>query len=79
LQIGGIIATRYDNRKILNRGVVDKIKELYGDNLLKTIIRENIAIAESVASGLDIFQYAPKSYGAEDYSALVNEIKSMKG
>jgi chromosome partitioning protein len=74
LQIGGVIATRYDNRKVLNRGVVEKIKELFGGKLLNTIIRENIAVAESVASGLDIFSYAPKSYGAEDFSLLVNEI-----
>ncbi|MFA5557813.1 MAG: ParA family protein [Flavobacteriaceae bacterium] len=74
LQIGGVIATRYDNRKVLNRGVVEKIKELFGNKLLNTIIRENIAVAESVAGGLDIFSYAPKSYGAEDFSLLVNEI-----
>jgi chromosome partitioning protein len=79
LKIGGIFATRYDSRKILNRGVVEKIKELFRDKLLNTIIRENIAVAESVANGLDIFSYAPKSNGAEDYSALVNEIKRIKG
>jgi len=77
LQIGGVIATRYDNRKVLNRGVVEKIKELFGDKLLNTIIRENIAVAESVAGGLDIFNYAPKSYGAEDFSLLVNEIVNL--
>lgn len=74
LEIGGVIATRYDSRKVLNRGVVEKIKELYGNKMLKTIIRENIAVAESVASGLDIFSYAPKSNGAEDFSLLVKEI-----
>lgn len=78
LQIGGIIPTRYDSRKILNRTVVEQIKTLYGDFLLKTIIRENIAVAESVASGLDIFSYAPKSYGAEDYLSLVNEIIELE-
>ncbi len=78
LEIGGIIATRYDNRKILNRSVVEHIRSLYGNILLKTIIRENIAVAESVASGLDIFSYAPKSYGAEDYLSLVNEIIKLE-
>lgn len=77
LQIGGVIATRYDSRKILNRGVIEKIKELFGDKLLNTIIRENISLAESVAGGLDIFSYAPKSYGAEDFSLLVNEILNL--
>ena len=74
LEIGGVIATRYDHRKVLNRGVVDKIRELFGEKMLKTIIRENIALAESVAGGMDIFAYSPKSNGAEDYTSLVNEI-----
>lgn len=74
LEIGGIIATRYDSRKILNRGVVDKIKEHFPNNFLKSIIRENIAIAESISQGLNIFDYAPKSNGALDYLSLTKEI-----
>lgn len=79
LSIGGIIPTRFDSRKVLNRGVVEKIKEIFPKKTMKTIIRENIAVAESVAGGQDIFQYAPKSYGAEDYQLLVNEILKIKG
>lgn len=78
LQIGGVIATRYDSRKVLNRSVVEQIKLLFGEKLLKTVIRENIAVAESVASGLDIFSYAPKSYGAKDYLELAKEIIKLK-
>lgn len=74
LQIGGIIPTRYDQRKVLNRGVVEKIHEMFPDKIMKSIIRENIAIAESVAGGMDIFSYAPKSNGAQDYKKLVDEI-----
>ncbi len=77
LEIGGVIATRYDHRKVLNRGVVDKIRELFGDKFMKTVIRENIALAESVAGGMDIFTYSPKSNGAEDYNLLVNEISKL--
>lgn len=77
LDIGGIIATRYDSRKILNRGVVDKIKEHFPNNFLKSIIRENIAIAESISQGLNIFDYAPKSNGALDYLSLTKEIVKL--
>jgi chromosome partitioning protein len=77
LDIGGVILSRYDKRKVLNRTVLDQIEEVFGDKLLKTVIRDNIAVAESPSLGQDIFTYAPKSYGAEDYLALTNEILKL--
>lgn len=74
LVIGGLIATRYDGRKILNRTVLQILKERYGALLLDTIIRENIALAESPHFGKDIFSYRPRSYGMEDYLNLSLEI-----
>jgi len=43
LEIAGIIATRFDSRKNLNREVVEKIKEYFGNKLFNTLIRDNIA------------------------------------
>ncbi|MCX7634304.1 MAG: ParA family protein [Syntrophales bacterium] len=74
LAITGIIATRYDARKKLNRGIVDIIRERFGDRLFKTIIRENISLAEAPGYGQTIFEYAPHSYGARDFEALAREI-----
>jgi chromosome partitioning protein len=42
------------------------------------MIRDNISLAEAPAVGLDIFRYAPDSYGATDYQALAKEIKEGK-
>jgi len=44
----------------------------------KTRVRDNIALAEAPAQGLDIFRYQPKSYGAEDYLSLCKEILKRK-
>jgi chromosome partitioning protein len=74
LEIGGIIATRFDGRKVLNREVVTKLKEHFGALLFDRVIRENIALAEAPSHGLDIFTYRPRSYGAEDYLRLCEEI-----
>lgn len=74
LVIGGIIATRYDGRKVLNREVVRTLREEYGVLLMDTLIRENIALAESPGFGKDIFSYRPRSYGMEDYLNLSLEI-----
>ncbi len=74
LAVGGIIATRFDRRKVLNRDVVSKLKEHFGPLLFDRIIRENIALAEAPSHGIDIFTYRPRSYGAEDYLRLCEEI-----
>lgn len=74
LEIGGLIATRFDGRKNLNRTVVETLKEQYGSLLLETMIRENIVLAEAPGCGKDIFTYRPRSYGAEDYLNLCLEI-----
>jgi len=74
LVIGGLIATRYDGRKVLCRDVLAGLRERYGALVLDTVIRENIALAESPRYGRDIFSYRPRSYGMEDYLDLSLEI-----
>ena len=78
LKVGGVFVTQYDNRKVLNRNVVETIKSHYKDQVFKTAIRDNIALAEAPTQGLDIFRYNPKSYGAEDYLSLCKEILKVK-
>lgn len=69
-----IIATRYDARKRLNNAIMDKVRERFGDRVFNTVIRENIAVAEAPSFGQSIFEYAPRSHGAEDYLDLCKEI-----
>lgn len=78
LSVGGIFITQYDGRKILNRNVVDAVETRFSQYMLQTKIRDNVALAESPAAGLDIFRYNPKSNGAEDYTALALEILSKQ-
>jgi len=74
LDITGVIGTRFDGRRRLNNEVVDKLKEHFKGKLFKTLIRENIAIAEAPSFGKSIFEYKPSSYGAVDYLNLCKEI-----
>lgn len=78
LKVGGVIVTQYDNRKVLNRDVVETIRAHFKSEVFKTMIRDNVALAEAPANQLDIFRYQPKSYGAEDYLALCKEIIKRK-
>lgn len=76
LSLGYVVCTRYDERRTLNREVVDNIRGHFGDRLLKTIIRENIAVAEAPSHGKPIQDYKPSSHGTEDYTALAAEFDS---
>lgn len=76
LRMGGIIITQYDSRKILNRDVVASIESHFKDEVFTTRIRDNIALAEAPAQGMDIYRYQPKSYGAQDYLSLCKELLS---
>ncbi len=74
LEMGGVVATMYDSRRVLNRDVVETIHKHFGDKVFKTYIRENVALAEAPAQRKDIFDYQPKSTGASDYMDLCREI-----
>ena len=74
LHIGGVIATMYDARKVLNRDVVETIRKYFGPKVFNTMIRDNVALAEAPAQQKDIFAYNKSSAGAKDYLALSKEI-----
>ena len=74
LIVGGVLICLHDNRKRLARAVADTIRAYFGDLVFDTVIRENVSLAEAPANGSSIFEYAPKSPGAEDYLALSNEV-----
>lgn len=74
LEIGGVVATMYDHRKVLNRDVVDTIKKYFGDLVFDTMIRDNVSLAEAPSQRKDIFDYSKNSSGSEDYLSLCKEI-----
>jgi len=74
LEMGGVIATMYDQRKVLNRDVVATILKYFGEKVFDTKIRDNVALAEAPAQRQDIFEYNKNSPGAKDYLSLSREI-----
>jgi len=74
LIIKGVFFTKYNEQRILTKEIKNQIKGYFGDNLMKTVIRVNVALAEAQSSGKDIFEYEPGSNGAKDYMSLVIEI-----
>ncbi|MBF0280463.1 MAG: ParA family protein [SAR324 cluster bacterium] len=78
LLVSGVIGTRFDKRKLLNREIIEQIDQYFAEKLFKTLIRENVSIAEAPSHGKTIFEYKASSSGAEDYRALAQEIIKRK-
>jgi len=79
LAINGVFGTFYDARRNIDRDVMDYIRQVFGDKVLKTAIRSNVALAEAPVNGKTIFEHAPTSHGAEDFAALCQEILDREG
>jgi chromosome partitioning protein len=73
LKILGVLLTRYDSRKVLNKNIEEALRGTFEGRVFNTVIRENIAIAEAPAMGKDVITYAPKSNGAQDYLQFTAE------
>lgn len=74
LEIGGVIVTQYDSRKILNREVYESLVNAFPGKVFNTTITNSVALAEAPSYGKDIFQYKPTCSAAAQYEALVDEL-----
>ena len=52
----------------------EALKEHYSGYLMKTMIRQDIKIAEAASVGMPITQYAPKHRGSSDINEFIKEI-----
>ncbi len=68
------LLTRYDGRRRMAWDILRLVEEHFGQEVCKTRISENVSLAESPALNLTVFDYAPESRGAKDYSDLVDEL-----
>ncbi len=74
LEITGIIPTLYDTRTNLSREVENEIREFFADRVFRSVIHSNVRLAEAPSHGKTIFEYAPDSKGAQDFTALAAEV-----
>jgi chromosome partitioning protein len=78
LKLTGFLICRFDPRTRHSAEVRDRLAAKFGKQVLTTIIRENIRLAEAPSFCAPIGAYAPSSPGAADYGALVAEIIAME-
>ncbi len=65
---------KVDKRTVISQEIARLLRDKLGASLFATSIRKNIAVEESQYAQKTIFEYAPKSTGAEDYRALAKEV-----
>jgi chromosome partitioning protein len=76
LEILGFVLTKYDERKTMNRQILQVLRQEFGEKVFQTRIRNNIQLAKAQEGGIDIFSFDKHSHGAEDYQSLSNEFLS---
>ena len=79
LDIGGVIITMYDSRRSLDKEIIEAVKGKFPTQTFKTVVKNNSKLAEAPTFGKDIFEYEPKSAGAEAYKAIAKEIIEREG
>ena len=81
LELAGILIVRQAHKTKFSQAVITNIgmSEELGRKLFETLIRQDISLMESTAFGKSIFEYAPKSRGAEDYKKFANELIKKYG
>ncbi|MEW5893577.1 MAG: ParA family protein [Pseudomonadota bacterium] len=68
------LLTRFDRRRRMSGEILLRMNERFGSEVCKTVIAENVSIAESPAYNRDVFHHARASHGAQDYMALCEEL-----
>jgi chromosome partitioning protein len=71
-----VARVRYRSQLVITKEADNLLTEAAADsgyNLFKTLVPENISVAEAIAQQQPVIDYAPRSPGAKAYKALANE------
>jgi chromosome partitioning protein len=73
VRISGVVPTFFDSRIKLAQEAVETLRSHFKDRLFDPI-RRSTKLAEAPSHRKTIFEYAPDSYGAQDYRRLVDRL-----
>jgi len=80
LRIAGLVLTRFNDRNILTKKMLtsfEKLAKQFDTKLLKSKIREAIAVKEAQLKRQDIFTYAPSANVTKDFEDLLKELLTI--
>ena len=71
------LLTIFDPRTKMAKEVITQVRESLGENVFKTVIPNNIRLAEAPSYGLPVSLHAPDSPGVLAYSNLAKEVIAL--
>lgn len=72
------VLTRFQKQRKLAQQIRKKMVGYFPNQVFETVIRENVSLAESPGFAKTIFEYRPKSNGAEDYKQLAVDLLEQR-
>ena len=72
------LATIFDRRTKYSETMLNEIKALFKDQMLRTIIRMNVTLKKAVSKGVSVIEFDKESNGAIDHMALAKEILKVE-
>ena len=78
LEIQGVVLSMFDGRTNLSIAVVEEVKKYFKEKVYSTVIPRNVRLAEAPSYGMPIFDYDPRSTGAEAYNEFADEFLSQE-
>jgi chromosome partitioning protein len=74
LEILGFLPSRVDTRTKHSKEILQSLIDRFGNKVLKSLIRENVRLAEAPSFGENILIYDGQSGAAKDYRDLALEV-----
>ena len=74
IKLEGLLRTMYDPRNNLSNDVSNELVDHFGDQVYRTVIPRNVALAEAPSFGQPILFYNRNSRGSLAYLALAGEV-----
>ena len=66
-----ILLCRFNGRQTVHREVRSRLAERFGsETLAPLVVRNSVRLSEAQGNGMSVFNHAPESTGAQDYSTL---------
>ena len=74
IQLDGILATMYDPRTLHSREVLERLHEVFGEKVFRSVIGRTVKFPDATVAGEPITTFAPTSDAAESYRTVAREL-----
>jgi chromosome partitioning protein len=79
LELLGVLIGMFSKQRNLSREVLQELRTHFGDLVFPTQVRVNVRLAEAPSHGQTIFEYAPDSTAAEQFTEIATELAKRIG